>query len=94
MKELKIYTNDDWANDKYFNPAVGQEVEKDIVDYFLYSLPPVFDSRTILQAGEAKGSCYNKETDDYEYTYTTFKKENDKWFYCGNCIKGHCNEIF
>lgn len=63
---------------------VGDEVDEEIIDYFIGCLPPVFYSSTIVQCGEP----YDHFGKNGQARYMTFKKIDDKWFYVGKWEKG------
>ena len=89
----KVKTIDGWhisgAEDfrEYCFP--GDEVSEEVVDYFLDILPPKSLSYGYLQVGEP----YSYEEDEcgkHRSTYSTFKKDGDKWMYVGECFVGEC----
>ena len=87
IKTLKGWNNSKFNTfEKYCKP--GDIVDKDIVDYFLNSLPPISLREYYVQAGGAFDYILDKEDNLVKPTYTTFEKEDGKWVYKGNCFKG------
>lgn len=69
----------------------GDEVDEDIVDYFVNSVPPITLRSSCTQAGEAD-SVEQDSSGRYRNTYTTFHCiENRRWRYDGLCFR-NCNE--
>jgi len=58
---------------------IGEEVEQEIVDYFIEVLPPVTWTSTIVQCGEP----YDSFGKNGAYRYITFEKVSKLWFYTG-----------
>ena len=82
-------TYQEWLKtDKNFCDFVepGNEVDEEMVNYFMNVLPPVNMSFGYLQAGGA----YNHVVVDGKWTatYITFAKEDGKWIYKGCCTPG------
>jgi len=40
----------------------------------------------LIQCGEKKGTAFDEDFGYYDYTYTTCKKEDGYWIYCGDCF--------
>lgn len=77
--------NDSGLEFNYF-VMPGDEVDKELVDYFL-SFVPVINNNGLLQCGDACQHIYA----DGKYlgtTYTSFKFDNGKWFFVGECFPG------
>ena len=56
---------------------VGDEVDDDIVDYFIEVLPPQIQTPSVIQIGEPYDNTPEGDT------YTTIKKVASKWVYAG-----------
>lgn len=80
MKTYKGWGNST-AKTIYEYLAVGDEVDEEMIDYFRDILPPATISTFILQVGEASDHI------DGRATFMTFKKENGKWIYKGDCFR-------
>ena len=65
--------------DEYLN--IGDEVDEEMVDYFRDILPPKTYRSDILQVGEPYDHINGRAI------YLTFKKEDSRWIYKGNCFK-------
>ena len=71
--------------DEYCAP--GDEVDEEMVDYFVNVVPPVLMRSTCTQAGEP----YSHERDErgrYRATYTTFHRTEGGWQFDGYCFYG------
>jgi len=53
--ENKIYTRQDWQNDRTFKAAIGQQVAEDVYQSFLNDMPPHYRKNGIMQGGEPYG---------------------------------------
>lgn len=53
-----------------------------MADYFLNVLPPACWTNSIIQIGEPMAHIDGKPT------FSTLKRTNDGWQYCGNCFRG------
>jgi len=90
-KFTKPKTMEDWHNstanyfEKFCKP--GDIVDRDIVDYFVNSLPPVTYREHFVQAGEPYSHRIDPEDKICKATYTTFEKGEEYWIYRGNCFK-------
>lgn len=81
MTFLKRYT--DWKGSLKDFLQIGDEVDEDIVSYFLNVLPPVSWSSTLIQMGEPYSHVGGRPT------FATLKRDGGRWFYVGCC---HCGE--
>lgn len=92
--KTKVYTMEQWAKDGSLdkdgsiNIEVGQEVDNEVVQDLINSLPPTFYGKGIFQPGEAfcvdavnPGSCL--------YLTFTHDGEAGNWIYRGLCLYGH-----
>lgn len=90
-KLIKPKTMEDWNKSKenYFNDFCkpGDIVSRDIVDYFINSLPPVTFRENFVQAGEPYSHRIDPEDKICKATYITFEKGKENWIYKGNCFK-------
>lgn len=69
----------------------GDEVDEDIVDYFINIVPPITLRSSCTQIGEANSTKLDSNG-RYRNTYSTFHRiENGHWIYDGDCFKD-CNE--
>lgn len=72
---MKIYTQQDWQNDRTFKAAIGQQVTEEVYQHFLNDMPPHYWKNGIMQAGEP----YSIVNIDGHYfdTYATFTGSQD-----------------
>lgn len=71
--------------DEYCAP--GDEVDEEMVEYFVNSVPPVLMRSACTQAGEP----FSHERDEqggYKPTYTTFHRTEGGWRFDGYCFYG------
>lgn len=67
----------------------GDEVDEDIVNHFVNSVPPVLLRSSCTQAGEAFSSEPDDGTGRRRTTYTTFhREEGGRWIFDGYCFYG------
>jgi hypothetical protein len=76
---------------------IDDEVDEDIVNYFINVLPPITWNGECIQIGEAIDVKYDKRIKKCRNTYSTLKSNkqftpNRKWYYAGDCFKGETTE--
>lgn len=71
--------------DEYCAP--GDEVDEEMVEYFVNSVPPVLMRSACTQAGEPF-SHEGDEQGGYKPTYTTFHRTEGGWQFDGYCFYG------
>lgn len=74
----------------YLEP--GDEVDEDLIDYFLDVLPPRTNRAGLLQAGGEISTA--KDIDGcWLPTYLTFKRQGGTWRYAGRCFAGSAEPV-
>lgn len=93
-KTGKIVTCEDWGLAGNFDKAAspGDAVEVEIVEEFLNVVPPATNRAGLVQCGEPVSFEKDPRTGDHKPTYTTFRREDSQWYYCGNCFIGETTE--
>lgn len=82
-----IKTFEAWTGSLRDYLAVGDLVDREIVDHMRDSVPPVCNSSTVMQAGEAVNTVNGRNT------YTTFvRAHGEVWRYVGCCHAGQTSE--
>lgn len=90
---IDIKSMEDWKNSNkiYFEEFFKSNdlVSKDVVEYFINSVPPITCNNAVVQSGEP----YSHEVDPFDSRfkpkYQTFIKENNNWKYVGNRFKAN-----
>jgi hypothetical protein len=77
-----VKTYAEWEGDLNQYLEIGDEVDEEMVDYFINVLPPATMTGTLVQAGEPQNHMGGRAT------FITFKKEGSCWFYVGHCFRG------
>ncbi|WP_168121914.1 hypothetical protein [Paenibacillus sp. HB172176] len=77
---MKTYAN--WRGDLDDYLQVGDEVDEEMVDYFLNILPPACWTSNLVQTGEPHHHIGGRAT------YSTFRREGSHWYYAGHCYRG------
>lgn len=82
-----MVTMDKWVDsfDKVASP--GDEVDEEIYEYFLNSLPPINWRGGYFQNSEPCSHEKNAEG-RYAATYSTFEQREDQYYYLGTCFSG------
>ena len=89
MKTLKEWDESGKSLTDYLKP--GDEVDKEMVDYFMDLLPPHRMSAGYLQVGEPYDHIKVEDIHgevSIKGIYATFHKEAGKWIYKGHCVSG------
>lgn len=83
----KIKTYKDWEGrlEEYLN--VGDEIDEEMYNHFLNVLPPAYWNNGILQVGEPADTFGGK------FTFSTFTKVNNRFFYKGECYRGETENL-
>lgn len=81
---LQPYNKIMWEKDGEFSPAIGQEIDIEVFLDLRDCVPPAYYSNGVFQVGEA----YDHDHKTFQPLYTTFKRDNGKWVYCGHCYLG------
>lgn len=84
MKEMEVYTMEQWAKDRTFKAKPGQIVEESIYWQMVNCVPPRTLSRNYMQVGEPYGYDFEKHCD----TYSTFVREDGAWKFLGELPLG------
>lgn len=63
--------------------AIGDEVDEEIAEYFIETLPPVTWNSEMIQMGEP----YDHNGKNGRARYLTLEKIDGKWFYTGKKVK-------
>ena len=67
----------------------GDEVDREMVDYFINAVPPIKMSSQCMQAGEPDSTEFDRNIGRYRNTYTTFHSiGGGKWVFDGYCFYG------
>lgn len=90
-KKIGMY---EWRKAGDFEKAAepGDEVELDVVRAFIDALPPATLAPDLIQSGESYSYALDPETGYWRDTYTTFKRKDGRWIYCGHCFRGKTQE--
>lgn len=68
---------------------IGDYVEEDLVDYYIYCLPPACMRKDCSQLGEPVTDRYDETMKKWRATFYTWKYIADGvWEYCGDCFRG------
>lgn len=74
----------------YLEP--GDEVDEDLIGYFLDVLPPRTNRAGLLQVG-GEISTAKDGNGRWLPTYLTFKRHGDTWRYAGRCFEGYAEPV-
>ena len=74
----------------YLEP--GDEVDADLIDYFLNVLPPRTNRAGLLQVG-GEISTAKDANGHWRPTYLTFKRQGGTWRYAGRCFEGSAEPV-
>ena len=74
----------------YLEP--GDEVDADLIGYFLDVLPPRTNRAGLLQVG-GEISTAKDGNGRWLPTYLTFKRHGDTWRYAGRCFEGYAEPV-
>ena len=66
--------------------AIGDAVDEQMYYYFLEVLPPATNLSNLIQIGEPNSHVNNRPT------FSTLKRVNGQWIYCGHCHRGQTEE--
>lgn len=86
MKEMEVYTYEQWGKDGTFSAKPGQFVDDRTFCELRDCVPPLQDRRDYMQVGEPHGYDFEK----HATTYATFVKEDGGWKFMGNLPAGEC----
>lgn len=68
---------------------IGDYVESEVVDDYIYCMPPACMRKDCSQLGEPITERLDEVTGKWRNTYATFKYLGcDIWEYCGDCFRG------
>lgn len=81
---METYNYSDWERDGVLNPQIGQPVAEQIVREMRNCVPPLTNMPDLMQTGE----IYDHDSKTGKPLYTTFKRTEKGWIYCGNCMAG------
>ena len=81
---LKTYEG--WKGNLHDYLEIGDQVDQELVDYFITVLPPATYNSRCIQMGEPYRTVNGK------MTYITLKKTNEGWAFAGDCWKGQTEE--
>ncbi len=65
---------------------IGDAVDQEMADYFLCVLPPACHRSDLIQIGEPYSHVQGRAT------YSTIRKVDGTWMYCGHCWHGQSTE--
>lgn len=83
---MKTYR--DWQNGSLSDYLqFGDEVDEEMMDYFLNTLPPVTWTSTLVQMGEPYSHVAGRAT------YATLRREGGRWYYAGHCFRGESTPV-
>lgn len=90
MKDItiKIKTLEDCTGNFSEDFKVGDRVDEEIINYFLWLFPPVTITKKIIQTSEIFG---HDEKDGN--IYMTFEHDGISWIYKGLCFKNRVTNI-
>ena len=74
----------------YLEP--GDEVDADLIGYFLDVLPPRTNRAGLLQVG-GEISTAKDVNGRWRPTYLTFKRQGGTWRYAGRCFEGYAEPV-
>lgn len=66
--------------------TIGDQVDEDMVDYFISVLPPAHLSANIVQMGEPV-----RHSDSGQEMFNTIYREAGRWIYAGVLVKPECS---
>ena len=81
---MKTYTYEDWERDGDLRPMIGQPVEDRVYYSLRDCVPPETSTRDLMQVGEP----WDADAEFPGDLYTTFKRTEQGWVYCGHCLSG------
>lgn len=81
---METYTWNDWERDGSLNPKVGQRVAEQIVREMRNCVYPLTNTPDLMQCGEP----WDNDMEVNEMLYTTFKRTEQGWVFCGHCLPG------
>lgn len=90
-KKIGMY---EWRKAGDFEKAAqpGDEVGVDVIQAFIDALPPATLAPNLMQAGEPYSYALDPKTGYWRNTFTTFKREEGRWIYCGHCFRNKTEE--
>lgn len=85
----------DWQGDLGQYLSIGDEVDEEMVQYFINILPPATMNGELVQMGEPFSHEYDSKG-ELRATYPTLKSnsqygEGCRWYYAGNCFRGEAD---
>lgn len=80
MENIKTYAAWEGNLDDYLNS--GDKVDDEMYEHFLNILPPLIDTKNMLQVSEPYDHVNGKAV------FATFIRKEGYWIYAGNCYKG------
>jgi len=88
---LKTYN--EWQGSLSEYLKIGDEVDQEMVEYFINVLPPATMNGSCVQIGEPYSHREDSKTGKWRATYPTLKSngqfgDNRKWFWAGDCFRG------
>lgn len=92
---MEIKTRESWIQSgKTFCQftAPGDFVDREIVEFFMATQPPVHVTSDFLQAGFEKERLYDLSKGRFRSTFPTFVREKGSWVYRGECFLGETSE--
>ena len=91
MRNMPIYTRQDWHRDKTFAAQPGQEIEPEIYDHMLNALPPLRLPRCPQTdgfiAGFMLGEPWDSDPETGRNRYAAFGLRDRKCFFIGYLTK-------
>lgn len=92
---MKTVTMEMWEKAGDFEKAAdpGDRVEEDVVQNFLDCVPPAVNCSDLVQVGEPYSHEFHPQKERFLPTFTTFKKVDGSWIYCGHCFYGESGGI-
>ncbi len=84
MKTYNAWAESRLDLDKFLQ--IGDAVDQEMADYFLNVLPPATMLSALIQIGEPYSHVKGRAT------FSTIRKVDGTWVYCGHCWRGQFTE--
>ena len=85
MKTFRNWTATAMSLTSFLKP--GDEVDQEMADYFINTVPPKTMTADLIQLGEPHDHFRDQDR-KYRPVFATLKRQGEKWFYAGICFSG------
>jgi len=86
--KTSVKTYEEWDKDLSEYLDIGDLVDKEMVNYFVETLPPACNRSDLIQIGEPYSHKEDPEDGKWKGTYATLCKTPEGWRYAGHCFRG------